>query len=144
MKNKLNTILADANFTLTPLRQDILSILATHQEPLGAYDILNKLRRKRPNAEPPTVYRVLDFLIETKLVHRIEAQNTYIFCSHLSHDKSLHKAILLLCKSCKKTFELEDKNIFEAISKFAKKNVLEVDDALIEMKGICKNCFSAK
>jgi Fur family zinc uptake transcriptional regulator len=145
MKNKiLKTILAEINFTLTPLRQDILSILAAHDGPMGAYDILNKLRKKRPNAEPPTVYRVLDFLIETKLIHRVEAQNTYIFCSHISDNNTLHKAILLICKICHKTSELEDKSIFDAMTTFARKNKLEIDDALIEMKGVCKNCFSGK
>ena len=57
---------------LTPLRQDILDILRANNKPLGAYEILEKLKHKRPNAEPPTVYRVLDFLIDSKCVHRIE------------------------------------------------------------------------
>jgi len=143
MKNTLlETLLADKSVTLTPLRQDILSILAANHKPMGAYDILNKLKKKRPNAEPPTVYRVLEFLIEAKMIHRIEAQNAYVCCAHLSQDKNLHKTILLICKNCNKSFEFEDKNIFDAINKFAKKNSVEIDDTLIEMKGLCENCAS--
>lgn len=56
MKNKfLDTFLADANFTLTPLRRDVLNIMSAAKEPMGAYDILKKLRIKRANAELPTV-----------------------------------------------------------------------------------------
>ncbi len=141
-KNKLHTLLADVNFTVTPLRKDIIDILSKSSKPLGAYDILKKLRKKRPNAEPPTVYRVLDFLIETKVIHRIETKNTYIFCSHLSHDEPLHQALLLSCKKCQNSYELEDKKIFDAIQQFSKKNRIKIDDTLIEMNGVCRKCFS--
>ncbi len=127
---------------LTPLRQDILAILRSNSKPLGAYDILNRLKKKRPNAEPPTVYRVLDFLITAKFIHRIEAQNTYVCCSHPS-DEDSHKTLLFLCKNCDKSFEFEDKIIFDSINKFSKKYKLEVDDALIEIKGLCQDCFSS-
>ena len=140
MKNKL---LANNNILLTPLRQAILAILHDSNKPLGAYEILNKLKKKRPNAEPPTVYRVLQFLIEAKIVHRIEALNAYVCCSHMADNKSSHEAILLLCKVCNKSFEFEDKNIFESLTQFSKKHTIKIDDALIEIKGTCQNCISS-
>ncbi|MHB1948039.1 MAG: Fur family transcriptional regulator [Gammaproteobacteria bacterium] len=139
MKNELNK---PATIKLTPLRQDVLTILRANKKPMGAYDILNKLKRKRPNAEPPTVYRVLDRLVEAKVIHRIEAQNAYVTCSHSADDASQHKAILFLCKSCAKSYEYEEVNIFNSISQFADKHALEVDDALIELKGLCQTCLS--
>ncbi len=125
---------------ITPLRQDILNVLQASKKPLGAYDILGKLKKKRPNAEPPTVYRVLDFLVDAKLVHRIESQNAYVCCSSHTHDSISHQALLLSCQNCKNSFEFEDKNIFASIAKFSKNFGLTIDDALIEMKGLCQNC----
>lgn len=138
MKKKL---LPPHNVTLTPLRQDILAILRSSKKPLGAYDILNKLKKKRPNAEPPTVYRVLQFLMEAQIVHRAEAVNGYVCCSHANHDMGKHKAVLLLCKSCHKSFEFEDQGVFDSFSKFSKKQSISIDNALIEVKGTCPGCI---
>lgn len=124
----------------TPLRQDILLILFESHKPLGAYDILNKLKKKRPNAEPPTVYRVLDFLIENNIIHRVDAQNTYVCCAHWADGHVSHKTILLSCNRCTRSFEYKDKNIFDSLSIFAKQNNLFLDDDLIKIRGFCSRC----
>lgn len=145
MPNKLLAqFCSKKNITLTPLRQDILKIIYSDKSPLGAYDILNKLKKKRPNAEPPTVYRVLEFLMEAKLIHRIESQNTYVVCSHLAESSQLHLAILLFCKKCRNSFEFEDKNIVQSLKKLAVKNSLEIDSSVIEIQGTCKKCLASK
>lgn len=141
-KNELLTqICVNQNIKLTALRKDVLSILLSKQVPMGAYDILEKLKKKRPNAEPPTVYRVLDFLADAKLVHRIESQNAYVCCTQLGNILSEHKAVLLFCKQCQQSFEVRENDILLAIKKIAKKHAFAVDDALIEMKGICQTCL---
>lgn len=143
INNLLSQFCSNRDITLTPLRQDILEIIYSDKHPLGAYDILNKLKTKRPNAEPPTVYRVLEFLIQAKLIHRIESQNTYVSCSHLSESEQLHLAILLFCKKCRNSFEFEDKNIVKSLKKLAENNSLEIDSSVIEIQGTCKKCMSS-
>jgi Fur family zinc uptake transcriptional regulator len=141
MENEvLNKFCEERNIKLTALRKDILAILYLQKQPMGAYDLLRNLKKKRPNAEPPTVYRVLEYLMNVELVHRIESQNTYVCCSQLLNSKMPHKAILLCCKKCEKTEEFGDSYVLQAIEKFAEKYHVEVDDALIEIKGICQKC----
>lgn len=140
--DKLSKLCIDPSIKLTDLRKDVLSILYTQDKPMGAYDILDELKKKRPNAEPPTVYRVLEFLVEVKLVHRIESQNAFVCCSHLNEAQTQHQAILLSCKECQGSFEFKDENVIHAIKKFADKNHLQVDSALLEVKGVCKSCLS--
>lgn len=143
MKKELfNHISTNKKITLTQLRKDILTILYEKNQPMGAYDILEKLKKKRTNAEPPTVYRVLKFLVQEKLIHRIESKNTYVCCSELMEEAAEHKAILLLCKKCHKSYEFRDKHIFLSILKFSTKYHLEVDDSLIEVTGTCQRCYS--
>jgi Fur family zinc uptake transcriptional regulator len=125
---------------LTDLRKDVLNILYNNKTPMGAYEVLEELKQHREGAEPPTVYRVLKFLADAKLVHRIEANNTYVCCSHLLEESAEHKAILLLCKICEKIYEYTDSGILKAIMQFADRQGLEVDDSVIEMKGVCQNC----
>lgn len=90
-------------------------------EPLGAYQILEKLKKKRDNAEPPTVYRVLAWLVETKIIHRIETQNAYVICSSRKHNIENHHTILMLCKNCLKSYEIEDQAFLKSMENFAKK-----------------------
>ncbi|HXD37644.1 MAG TPA: transcriptional repressor, partial [Rhodanobacter sp.] len=49
---------------LTPLRKEVLELIASEHKPIKAYDLLALLREKHGNAAPPTVYRALDFLLE--------------------------------------------------------------------------------
>ena len=51
--------------------------------PVGAYEILSKLTQdESKSAQPPTVYRALDFLQEQELVHRLSSINACVGCSH--------------------------------------------------------------
>jgi Fur family transcriptional regulator, zinc uptake regulator len=142
MKTKLKNITSKkSDIKITPLRQDVLSILSANKNPMSAYDLLNKLKKIRPSAEPPTVYRVLDFLAKAKIVHRIESQKTYVCCSQQAHDETQHEAILFFCKKCAKSFEYEGKEVLRSLKQFSVKNKLEIDGAPIEIRGICKECY---
>jgi hypothetical protein len=48
-----------------PLRKEVLALILNATGPMGAYDLLAKIKSNadRP-AAPPTVYRTLDFLLE--------------------------------------------------------------------------------
>lgn len=141
-KISFDEICAIKNIKLTMLRKEILSILFHKNKPMGAYEILEKLKKKRSSAEPPTVYRVLKWLVDAHLIHRIEAQNTYVLCSIIDEKKQLHKTILLFCNNCHKSYEYEDAHIFNSIKKFIEKYQIEIDETLIEMKGLCTKCHT--
>lgn len=141
MKNEvLDKLYTNKNIKLTELRKDILTILSIKNKPMGAYDILEKLKEKRTSAEPPTVYRVLNFLVENKLIHRIESQNTYVCCSQLNENQTEHQTILFFCRQCQTCYEFKNNDVFLSILQFSEKNHLKVDDSLIELSGICQKC----
>ena len=82
---------------LTPLRQQVLAILAESSAPLGAYAIIDQLsRREGKPIAPPTVYRTLDFFRDHGFVYKIESRNAYAPCEHLGH---AHHGALLLCEN---------------------------------------------
>ena len=64
---------------LTPLRKEVLELILNATGPMGAYDLLAKIKSEsdRP-AAPPTVYRTLDFLLEKGLIHRLTSINAYV------------------------------------------------------------------
>ncbi len=137
--NKFNLFCETNQITLSELRKDILFILHKNQKPISAYEILEELKNKRPKAKPPTVYRVLKWLINKNLIHRIESENTYILCSKLNK-KETHKNILLLCLICKTTYEIEARETINAIKKFAFQYQFLIDDTILELKGHCNKC----
>src|SRR5438105_11892694 len=65
---------------LTATRRRVLEALTASHQPLGAYEIIDRLAASGPRPAPPTVYRALDFLVANGLVHRIESRNAFIAC----------------------------------------------------------------
>ncbi len=125
---------------LTPQRRHVLELIWTSHAPVGAYTLLDRLRQAGIRAQPPTVYRALDFLAEHGLVHRIESQNAYIGCARPA---DLHVAQFLLCNGCRTTLELDDSGIGAAIAARARKIGFAVGRATVEISGLCPNCRDA-
>src|SRR6266852_9126627 len=71
---------------LTPMRRRVLEALLASHQPLGAYELIDRLAVRTARPAPITVYRALDFLREQGLVHRIESRNAFIACVH-NHER---------------------------------------------------------
>lgn len=137
----LNKLSSDSELRITHLRKDVLSILLCAKKPLTAYEILGLLKKKRPNAEPPTVYRVLDYLLEKKLIHKIQASNQYVCCSNLSNFKDQYHGVLFLCDLCAQAYEFIEEGLRPFIEKLSTKRHFSISNSLIEIKGICQKCL---
>ncbi len=83
----------------TRQRQQAFRLLVEASHPLTAYQLLELLRHEAPGAQPPTVYRALDFLQRTGLVHRIDATNRFVPCV-LGCVASAPPPQLLVCDHC--------------------------------------------
>lgn len=123
---------------LTPIREKVLELVWQNHQPVGAYDILAILAKKedRP-AQPPTVYRALDFLQEQGLVHRIASINAYMGCAHPGEN---HKGCFLICENCRTTIEVDQPDINQAIQKCADDHQFFLKESAIELTGLCPNC----
>lgn len=122
---------------LTALRQTILTILYEHSNPLSAYDILRVLKLTHPKAEAMTVYRILHFLEQNHLIHRITSCNTYAACDMFNHE---HHAQLLLCESCGYAEEIEIKQLEIAVQTALKQYHFKASAKPTEIFGICGGC----
>ncbi|MEK6734752.1 MAG: transcriptional repressor, partial [Pseudomonadota bacterium] len=84
-----------------------------------------------------TIYRILDFFLENRIVHKLESQNKYIGCSHPGE---MHNCYFLICNKCNKVEEACNENILKAIyEKFEKKHFI-VEHINLEIFGTCVNC----
>jgi Fur family transcriptional regulator, zinc uptake regulator len=123
---------------LTPLRQQVLAILAESSAPLGAYAIIDQLsRREGKPIAPPTVYRTLDFFLEHGFVYKIESRNAYAPCEHLGH---AHHGALLLCEKCGRSDEIEDVTLDRLLLEAAARAGFAPHRQMVELVGLCRDC----
>lgn len=130
---------AEAGVRLTPIRRQVLEIVAEAKAPVGAYAVIDALAaqgKERP--APMTVYRALEFLIDHSLVHRLASRNAYLACDH-SHAQD-DTVIFLLCEACSYVGEIADKRLAGVIDEQGRAKGFHPKRRLIEVSGLCSQC----
>lgn len=124
---------------LTELRRRVLALILEAEAPSTAYQLLDRLKQTHKGAVPPTVYRALDFLLEQRLIHRLERMNAFIACSHADHP---HDAVqFLICRRCGTVAEIEDRAVSRALEHAAEREGFHAGPAMVELEGTCAACM---
>ena len=132
------SLCATTGARLTPLRKEVLELILNASGPMGAYDLLAKIKSEsdRP-AAPPTVYRTLDFLLEKGLIHRLTSINAYIPCCH---PREGHQAAFLICTECKNVKEVSAQGLLKQLDELSASDQFTAHHSIIEISGICQQC----
>ena len=136
------TLCRDEGIALTPSRRRILEILAREGRPLGAYDLIDRVAAitgKRP--APISIYRALDFLLETHLVHRLASRNAYLACGH-GHARDAAIAFLI-CESCGEVIEADSGALRASLKALASEAHFAPRAQVMEVAGLCRVCAGA-
>jgi Fur family zinc uptake transcriptional regulator len=123
---------------LTPLRRRVLESLAESHTPVGAYDIVERLKKGGDGAPAMSVYRALDFLVNEGLAHRIESRNAFLACNR-GHDAE-EVVVFLLCERCSTVAEVTSSHVGRGLSRAAGAAGFEAHAPVLEIKGLCQNC----
>ena len=123
----------------TDLRRGVLRLILEASGPLTAYQLLDRLRESRPGATPPTIYRVLDFLVGLQLIHKVERLNAFIACTEADHHHD-HPVQFLICRQCGSVAEIEDRAVSQALEHAAERKGFRPDTAMVELDGTCADC----
>ena len=122
---------------LTPLRREVLQLVAAANKPVKAYDLLDQLREQHGNAAPPTVYRALDFLLGNGFIHKLESINAFVSCHHPAE---AHQVPFLICDVCSSAQEVCDEWVADLIEAQAKALGFRPQAQTLEVHGTCRNC----
>ena len=123
---------------LTPARLAVYAEMLACGRPLSAYELIALLeQRQERKIAPLTVYRHLDFLMRTGLVHRLQSTHAYLPCDHPDH---AHESQFLLCSSCGHVDEVESRGLETLLSQIADEHGFRPDNAVVEIKGVCGVC----
>jgi len=123
---------------LTKNQSLVFGALSRAEGPLSAYTILDQLRDDGFRA-PLQVYRALDKLVETGMVHRLESLNAFVACSHPGCDS--HQTIAFaICETCGKVTEISDEALEARLRELAGETGFAVKRAVVELRGVCAGC----
>jgi Fur family zinc uptake transcriptional regulator len=125
---------------LTPLRAQVLALVAAAGKPIKAYDLLDLMKSESGSTAPPTVYRALDFLLEQGFIHRLSSVNAFVGCHH---PQVRHSVPFLLCDNCQNAIELESDLISTMLDEQAKALGFTPRAQTLEVHGLCSDCQAA-
>jgi Fur family zinc uptake transcriptional regulator len=143
--DKAHDICARHGARLTDKRRRVLQVVLESAEPLSAYQIADVYRDHfGKTLSVMSVYRMLNFLKENELVHRLETTNQYLPCSHISCQHAHEVPQFLICESCRSVDEVGiRKEILNELSANIEDTGFSLARQQFEFRGICRNCQQA-
>ncbi|WP_432454671.1 MULTISPECIES: Fur family transcriptional regulator [unclassified Agarivorans] len=136
----------DSGARLTVKREQILRVLLNANKPLSAYEILDLYNQQTEQSMlPMSVYRILEFLEQHQLVHKLGSQNKFVACSHI-HDQCHHQiSQFLICRECQQVKEITiPQHLIDEIGLRAKDVGYHLLSPQLELECICDNCKSSQ
>ena len=92
---------------LTTKRKQVLSSLIQSEKALSAYELIDIFEACFGEKIPAmSVYRILEFLENEHLVHKLNLANKYVACSHITCDHAHGVPQFLICGSCNQVKEI--------------------------------------
>ncbi|MEO8741931.1 MAG: transcriptional repressor [Lysobacteraceae bacterium] len=128
---------AERGLRLTPLRADVLRLVADSKRPMKAYDLLAQISESKAASAPPTIYRALDFLLENGFIHKLESINAFVACHH---PRVQHTVPFLICDNCHAAVEMEDERISQQLEDKARALGFTPQAQTLEVHGLCADC----
>ncbi|TQV71090.1 transcriptional repressor [Aliikangiella marina] len=127
---------------LTEKRKSVLTGLLQSEKALSAYELADYCAKELDQPLPAmSVYRILDFLQEEQLVHKLSLANKYVACSHITCDHAHDVPQFLICSHCQKVTEI---GVNKAMIQDLKSNVenagYKLQSPQLEMNCICESC----
>lgn len=129
---------------LTHKRKNVLIVLLSSSRPLSAYEISERYKGQFNESLPVmSVYRMLDFLIHEKLAHKLETENQYIACAHITCDHQHEMPQFLICDNCHIVKEIViKKSIMAELEHSIQNTGFALAHQQLELHGLCESCQS--
>ncbi|TQV88561.1 Fur family transcriptional regulator [Aliikangiella coralliicola] len=128
---------------LTTKRKQVLMGLVKSEKAISAYELADYYTQEFEVAMPPmSVYRILDFLQQAQLVHKLNIANKYVACSHITCDHAHEIPQFLICSKCQQVEEITiKKSIIENLQLNVEKAGFRLLSPQLEMNCLCEHCM---
>lgn len=127
---------------LTIKRKQILSGLLQSKKALSAYELIDYCRTEFGVTIPAmSVYRILNFLQDEHLVHKLNLANKYVACAHIPFNHAHVAPQFLICDQCQCVHEISmSKSTIEALEKDVNDAGFHLVSPQLEMNCLCHRC----
>jgi len=127
---------------LTNKRKQVLAGLVQADKALSAYELIDYCKAEYGESLPAmSVYRILDFLHEERLVHKLDLANKYVACSHITCDHAHAVPQFLICSQCQVVKEVNiDQSTIDQLKLNVESAGYHLSGFQLEMNCICEAC----
>jgi Fur family ferric uptake transcriptional regulator len=134
---KILDVVKQNGYRCTSARLAIITALVNSAGHVTADELADKVRQQAPHVGRMTVFRTMDLLCELGLARPIY-QGTgaahYILMPNGSHHH-------LICNRCHDVIEFEECSTAMLIEQMAKQYNFYISSHLLELHGLCENCY---
>lgn len=129
---------------LTDKRKYILSGLLKSEKALSAYELVDVCRDEfGENMPAMSVYRILEFLQDENLVHKLKLSNKFIACSHITCTHKHEVPQFLICLKCQRVKEIGiNLSTIQALELNVEEAGFHLLSPQLEMNCICEQCLN--
>lgn len=135
-------ICARSGARLTEKRKRVLELLLLSDTPLSAYELSDAYGRGSEESMPAmSVYRILKFLEEEHLVHKLNSANKYVACAQIARGHAHQIPQFLICGKCQSAKEIAiPKSIVDDLGKLVGQVGYTLMNSQLELQCLCDNC----
>lgn len=130
--------LADKGLKVTPQRMSILEAIYVLNNHPTADNIIAYIRQAHPNIATGTVYKVLDVLVENRLIRKVTTDRDI-----MRYDGVLEKHHHIYCSECDLIEDYKDAELDNMLNEYFKKKSfpgLKIEDIIIQIRGKMEKC----
>ena len=133
---------SESGLRLTPKRRNVLLTLLRAGAPQSAYELAARYLADFGESIPAmSVYRMLDFLVQVKLAHKLDTTNQYLACAHITCDHQHEVPQFLICDQCDSVAEIGvGKALVEQLKQSVERTGFQLKRRQLELHGVCASC----
>lgn len=132
---QIKEALKQKNLRITPARISVLTILDQSVEPLDIASILKLVKSQKIQADPATIYRIIENFLEKGLASKIQLNEKKFYYEGVK--KEHHHAV---CEKCGKIEDVMKCSINKSIKDVEKNKGFTVRRHSLELFGLCASC----
>ena len=120
----------------------MLNGLLQSDRALSAYELVDYCNETYDeNFAAMSVYRILEFLEDEQLVHKVNLANRYVACVHITCDHKHEVPQFLICTDCQSVKEISiGSSILSSINKQVEQANYQLVSKQIEFNCLCESC----
>lgn len=135
--DELRTKLVDKKLKVTPQRMAILEAVSNQKSHPTAENIIEYIRETHPNIATGTVYKVLETLVENKLIKKVKTEKDI-----MRYDAMMENHHHLYCAESQRIEDYVDKDLDELLEVYFRDKGIQdfsIEDITLQIKGNFNN-----